>query len=328
MEKPFKTHNQQMKYLRDSKGIDCCKSDHKRILIKNGYFNLVNGYKMPFVIGQDTNGNHRYIGGTTIKHLQAVKDFDEEIRYILLKQITRCEEEIRTLSGHKFDYENGKGKIKWYSVDAYNPNIRAQDKIKVIAKCYNEIDRSQQPYVKHYLDEYSSIPTWIFVKVINFSTFIDFLKMCKPSVIDSICSLYSITDSKGNTNPDLLISILHWMRKVRNACAHNERIFDIRRDNGRVNQPFIRFLKNPSSYNRHRAQRIIDLIVYLRYFLDDREYSLLLNNIELSFNKLRGQLNVNAFDKVRSETGIKDLNIITDLSNTRKAIDYNRFEQL
>lgn len=157
---------------------------------------------------------------------------------------------------------------------------------------------------------------------------IAFLKMCKPSVIDSICSLYSITDSKGNTYPDLLISILHCMRKVRNACAHNERIFDIHRDNGRVNQPFIQFLKNPVSYNRHRAQRIIDLIVYLRYFLDDREYSLLLKNIELSFSKLKEQLNVNAFDKVRSETGIKNLNILTELSNIHKTIDYNRFEQL
>lgn len=67
-------------------------------------------------------------------------------------------------------------------------------------------------------------------------------------------------------------------------------------------------------------------ILYLRYFLDDREYSLLLKNIELSFSKLKEQLNVNAFDKVRSETGIKNLNILTELSNIHKTIDYNRFE--
>lgn len=328
MEKPFKTHNQQMKYLRDSKGIDCCGSEHKHILIQNGYFNLINGYKTPFVIGEDSNGNHRYIGGTNLKHLQAVKDFDEELRYILLRQITRCEEEIRTLTGHKFDYENRKGKIKWFSVEAYNPNISAQDKIKVIAKCYNEIDRSQQPYVKHYLDEYSSIPTWIFVKVINFSTFIDFLKMCKPSVINSICNLYSIEDLQGNDNPDLLVSALHWMRKIRNACAHNERIYDICRANGRVNYPFHQFLQQPNNYLRHRSQRVIDLLVYLRYFLSDKDYCSFLGSIKASFLKLKEQLNPNAFEKVRAETGIRDLIVLDQLASTHKIIDYNRFEQL
>lgn len=325
-DKPYKTYNQQMKYLRDSKGIYCNGSSDKKILIKNGYFNLVNGYKIPFVIGKDLNGNHRYIGGTSIEHLLSVKTFDEEIRYILLKHLTHCEEEIRALAAHKFDYENGKGQLKWYSIEAYNPSIKAQDKIKVIARCYNEIDQSKQPYVKHYLDEYSSIPTWVFIKIIKFSTFIDFLKICKPSILNSICQLYSVTDSKGNSDPELLISILHWMRKVRNSCAHNERVFDIHRNNSRVNQPFIKFLNNPSSYTNNRSQRIFDLIIYLRYFLEDMEYSTLIGSIQEAFNKLKLQLNPNAFDKVRAETGIKDLIILEELSNKSKNIEYNRLE--
>ncbi len=45
MDKPFKTYNQQMKYLRETKNIECSGSQHKSILITCGYFNLINGYK-------------------------------------------------------------------------------------------------------------------------------------------------------------------------------------------------------------------------------------------------------------------------------------------
>ena len=98
MDKPFKTYNQQMKYLRETKNIECSGSQHKSILITCGYFNLINGYKTPFIIRTDSSGNHQYIGGPTIDHFKAVKDFDDELRYIILKYITHCEEEIRTLA--------------------------------------------------------------------------------------------------------------------------------------------------------------------------------------------------------------------------------------
>lgn len=326
-DKPFKTYNQQMKYLRDKKKIDCQGSVEKQILLRNGYFNLINGYKTPFIMKVDKDGNHTYIGGTSIKHLEAVKHFDDEIRHIILKYITKVEEEVRTLTGHKFDYINDKGKTEWFEVESYNNNIKTQDKIKVISECYYQINRSKQPYVVHYLDKHNSLPTWIFVKVINFSTFIEFIKISKPNVINSICKLYSIYDSYGNTNTQLLISMLHWMRKVRNSCAHNERIYGISRDNGRVNQPYYAFLKNPKIYTRHRSQRLIDLIVYLRYFMEDIEYQELLFQIKNQFFILQSQLNKNAFEKVRAETGIKDIIVLDELISTHKIIDYNKFEE-
>ena len=109
MDECFKTYNQQIKYLREEKKIDCSDINHKSILIKHGYFNLINGYKTPFIIKTDSSSKHSYIGGTTIDHFAAVKNFDDEIRYILQKNITKCEEEIRTVVGHKFDYMNDQG---------------------------------------------------------------------------------------------------------------------------------------------------------------------------------------------------------------------------
>lgn len=327
-DKPFKTYNEQMLYLREKKKISCEGSDDKQVLLRNGYFNLINGYKNPFINKTDKSGNHTYIGGTTINHLEAVKHFDDEIRHKLLKRITMVEEEIRTLVGHKFDFVNDKGKTEWFEVESYSQAIKTQDKIQVIAECYNQINRSRQPYVLHYLNNHNSLPTWVFIKVINFSTFIDFIKISKPDVINSICHLYSIFDPYGNTNPALLISMLHWLRKVRNSCAHNERIYGITRNNGRVKHPFNVFLNNPKPYINHRSQHLIDLIVYLRYFMEDVEYQELLFQIKNQFLTLQSQLNKNAFEKVHAETGIKNINVLEELSATTKKIDYNRFEDL
>ena len=49
-DKLFLTYNQQMKKLRNDKHIECNGSNHKKILVRAGYFNIVNGYKTPLVV--------------------------------------------------------------------------------------------------------------------------------------------------------------------------------------------------------------------------------------------------------------------------------------
>lgn len=52
-DKLFLTYNQQVRKLRNDKNILCNGSTHKKILVRASYFNIVNGYKKPFVSGQD-----------------------------------------------------------------------------------------------------------------------------------------------------------------------------------------------------------------------------------------------------------------------------------
>lgn len=73
MTKPFKTYYQQTAHLRDIKKINCNDDNDQLTLIRTGYFNLINGYKTPFDVGIDSDGNHKYIGGTTINHFKVVK---------------------------------------------------------------------------------------------------------------------------------------------------------------------------------------------------------------------------------------------------------------
>lgn len=331
-DKFFLTYNQQMKKLRNDKHIICEGSSHKKILIRAGYFNIVNGYKTPFVSGCDDNGKHSYISGTSIAQLQAVKNFDDHLRSFLLRYITQIEEEIRTLVGYKFDECNGNGAIPWYDIDAYSPNKSLQEKMSLISKAYYELSKSQLDYVKFYMENHKQIPTWIMLKVVNFSTFIDIIQYGKTNISHSLCRLYDLTDENGHADVKLLIGSLHWMRKIRNSCAHNERVYCLTRRHeqrgrsGRILEKYLRLLGG--GYVRDLDQRIFDLIVYFKYFLPKNEYKQFIYDLKNMLISLQSRIHSHAFEYVRGQIGIKNLSDLDKLLGLPKdEIEYNSFDR-
>lgn len=331
-DKYFLTYNQQMRKLRNDKQIICHGSSHKKILVRTGYFNIVNGYKNPFISGQDKQGNHSYISGTSITQLHSVKKFDDQLRSFLLRYITQVEEEMRTLAGYKFDECNDNGVIPWYDTTAYSPNKSLQEKMNVISKAYNELSKSQLDYVKFYMENHKQIPTWIMFKVVNFSTFIDILKVSKTDVSHSLCTLYDLVDSNGHKNVKLLIGSLHWMRKIRNSCAHNERVYCLTRkqnhagNSGRILERYLRMLGR--SYVRDLEQKIFDLIVYFKYYLPKSEYKQFISELKDMLLDLQSKIHPHAFEYVRGQIGIKTLSDFDALVNFPKdEIEYNRFDK-
>ena len=333
-DKYFLTYNQQMRKLRNDKKIECANSKHKNILVRAGYFNIINGYKAPFISGTDTNGKHIYLPQTNIEQLYKVKQFDDSLRLFLLKYITQVEEEVRTLTGYKFDQCNNDGKITWYDTNAYSPASTLQNRMNTISSAYSELSRSQLDYVKFYMENHKQIPTWIMIKVVNFSTFIDVLKYSKTPVTHSICKLYDMTDNTGHPNVKLLIGSLHWLRKVRNSCAHNERIYCIHqsqkpqiKSKGRINEKYI--LSMRSSYSKDSDKQIFDLLIYFKYYLPSQEYQNMISELQQMLSKLQQSITPNAFDNIRGQMGIKDLNDLELLKNLPKApINYNKFDTL
>lgn len=330
--KNFITYNQQMRKLRNDKHINCSGSKDKKILIRMGYFNIVNGYKTPFTCGVDSKGDHVYLPDTTLEHLYELKKFDDDLRLFLLKYITQIEEEVRTLTGYKFDQCNNDGKIPWYDANAYSPSSQLQNRMSAISSAYSELSSSQLDYIKFYMDNHTSIPTWIMIKMVNFSTFINILKNSKTTVTHSICKLYDMYDSNGKPNVKLLVGSLHWIRKVRNSCAHNERIFCMhqsqnsgRRNSGRIIENYISALR--PSYSKNSDKRIFDLLVYFKYYLPDKEYKKMMSEFQKMLINLQNSISSNAFANIRGQMGIKDLADLETLKSLHKApVLYNNFD--
>ena len=312
-----------MKHLRDAKHIVCNGSGDKEILCRNGYFNLVNGYKTPFIQGIDSSGHKYYLPNTSINEMFHLKKFDENLRLLLLGCITKAEEEVRTFAAYKFDLVNERGNVHWYDTAAYSPNKSITDIVKIVSTGYSEISRSRLNYVKHYLDQHHSIPTWVYFKVIRFSTFISTLTLCKEEVCSSLCNLYKMVKNNGKPYFKLLINSLQFLRTVRNACAHNERVYDIYRTNGRILEPVIMSFR--PIYRKERKQMIIDSLIYLKYYLDPNEYEKLIDDFYCLLQDLKTNISANAFDRVRAKLGFKNLDDVLFLKTNRILKFYNKF---
>lgn len=87
MSKPFKTYRQQLNILRSRNLIIDNGSKAIDILKKEGYYNIINGYKEIFLDEPLSKqmGMDYYKNGTTFNHIYALYDFDREIRAIILK---------------------------------------------------------------------------------------------------------------------------------------------------------------------------------------------------------------------------------------------------
>ena len=222
----------------------------------------------------------------------------------------------------------------WYETNAYSSSATLQSKMNTISSAYSELSKSRSEYVQFYMKNHEQIPTWIMIKVVNFSTFIDVLHNSKTNVTHAICKLYSMYDDNNLPNVKLLIGSLHLLRRVRNSCAHNERVYCIHqtqaRNNsasGRVLDPY--YTQLPTSYSRCTEKNIFDILVYFKYFLPTEEFTPMIIELKNMLIELQNTLQTNAFDNVRGQMGIKNLNVLDALIALPKSkIEYHKFDTL
>ncbi len=145
----------------------------------------------------------------------------------------------------------------------------------------------------------------VFLKTVPFSVLIDFIEYSKGIIKDSICERYNILDARDRYDYKLLIESLNWARVIRNSCAHNERVYMVKQ----MGKIIERYHKNllPNIYIKEKNKKLIDLIVYMKYYLCTSEYSRLLTDLKKLLNNLKKKIPDNSFDYVRAQLGIENL---------------------
>lgn len=222
----------------------------------------------------------------------------------------------------------------WYETNAYSSSATLQSKMNTISSAYSELSKSRSEYVQFYMKNHEQIPTWIMIKVVNFSTFINILHNSKTNVTHAICKLYSMYDDNNLPNVKLLIGSLHLLRRVRNSCAHNERVYCIHQTQARNNSASGRILdpyytQLPTSYSRCTEKNIFDILVYFKYFLPTEEFTPMIIELKNMLIELQNTLQTNAFDNVRGQMEIKNLNVLDALIALPKSkIEYHKFDTL
>lgn len=191
----------------------------------------------PKYIGPD----EKYLVGTDFNEIYALYLFDRELRNIFLRYILEIESNIKSVLSHKFSQKYGYDnylKVNNFNIIVNkNENKTAAQKIgevsDLIGSMQKEIARQltkNNPMISHYMLKYGYVPLWVLVNTLSFGTISTFYASLKQQDQNDIGRFF-------NLKPGEMNSILRGLTIFRNACAHNERLYNLKSVNRKRRSP-------------------------------------------------------------------------------------------
>ena len=223
-EKAYLTIEQQIKHLK-SKGLEIKHETlAKRYLGEIGYYKLINGYREPFIV-KICEGQQEYtkfIEETSIDELYELYRFDHALQSLLLRYITEIEINIKARLSEVISSKYGIKETEYLCKKNFKKDDEVhikfyQLKREILKTLRNQQDK--QASIVWYYKNYGFYPFWIISNVLPLGTIsLVYLKMKQPDQ-------YLISHYFG-IKPKLMESSLSVLTLFRNACAHNERVYN------------------------------------------------------------------------------------------------------
>jgi len=339
--KVFKSYRQLISLLRN-RGINIKKGSAGsrviRILEKENYYNVINGYKELFIDRSASNFNQEvYKPGTKFDEIYALYTFDREIRIIYLKYILKLENHFKSIVSHhfskKYGYDNYlkidnfhctasnsvselKKIAKRYNLDLINDiseikRISQEENVanitRLIGDIHQEIARQlnkHHPMVTHYMIKHGYIPLWVLVNVLTFGKVTTFYLYMKDDDKIEIARQFHINYIELHK----YMSILGF---ARNKCAHDERFFDIRFKQliHTRSIPYFSSLNLPRNASGSYTKGLCDLyaiVIIFRQLLSKQDLNEFISALELEIKKLSKQLKTISVNDVLDVMGFPD----------------------
>lgn len=298
MEKTFKTIDEQIDILKSRNIIIDDYSKAYDLLSKNNYYYLINGYKDLFI--DNTSKEEKYITGTKIEEIYALYEFDKDIKINFLKYLLLIENEIDTYIAYEFSKSYGH---KNYLIPANfcNSNFKQFLIEKFIKDINLEIDyqyKNSNEMIIHYLDNYKYIPLWVLVRILSFGKISKFYSLMKPKEQNTISRKYNLRI------PEFRI-ILHNLTLIRNICAHDEKLYDIKMKNRISSTIYHKKLKieNKNGNYQFATRDLFSIIIALKLLLEKDQFNRFYSEIIKSIEKLKKELYAIQIDKVMYKMG-------------------------
>lgn len=298
MEKTFKTIDEQIDILKSRNIIIDDYSKAYDLLSKNNYYYLINGYKDLFI--DNTSKEEKYITGTKIEEIYALYEFDKDIKINFLKYLLLIENEIDTYIAYEFSKSYGH---KNYLIPANFCNSNSKQFLieKFIKDINLEIDyqyKNSNEMIIHYLDNYKYIPLWVLVRILSFGKISKFYSLMKPKEQNTISRKYNLRI------PEFRI-ILHNLTLIRNICAHDEKLYDIKMKNRISSTIYHKKLKieNKNGNYQFATRDLFSIIIALKLLLEKDQFNRFYSEIIKSIEKLKKELYAIQIDKVMYKMG-------------------------
>ena len=236
VDKTFCTIDEQIELLK-RRGVSVDESD-RIVLMREGYYSVVNGYKTPFIDRQATSEaqDDRYCPGTTFKQIYALFCVDRQLKNVVFPFLVKAETTFRTALA--YSYSNRYRGHDSY-LDAANYCLRNQyhsrsdydnDKSRLLRVLRAAHDnRVGHPPIAHYLRVYGHVPLWVLVNVLTFGNISHMYALSQMSVRNDVCRMIETALGSDRIGADRLRKAVSTLVDYRNVCAHDDRLYCARK---------------------------------------------------------------------------------------------------
>lgn len=302
-EKSFKTWDELVEIL-IQRGIDITEaSDYayaKKVLEKNGYYNLINGYSKLFLDNPDESGQPLYRSGTTMNEIHALYQFDRVLRNIFFRYILEVETNIKSLISYYFSEAHGHKNFLIYS----NFNTALRDSNTKITSLIAEIQRqlsskSTDPSIAHYLNRHGYVPLWVLNNVLTLGTISKFYSLMLPNERQNVSRHFGMMDNE-------LENCLFYISNIRNFCAHGNRLYCYRTKHPLSNTSYHSELSIPTNAAGEYIYGKRDLfacLIALKRLLSHNDYKRMVKEIFRAIGTLDHKLSVLSREEILNEMG-------------------------
>ena len=296
MEKVFKTLDEQIQLLKSRNILIEDYNKAYKILEKNNYYYLINGYKDLFLNHKYKN---QYIKNTKFEEIYSIYQFDKNIKINFLKYILLIENEIDTYIAYEFSKAYGH-KNYLISKNFNNSDSKIILVEKFISNILSEIKyqyKNSNKMIVHYWDNYHYIPLWVLVRILSFGKISKFYSLMKQKEQNTISRKFNLQISEFKI-------YLQNLTLIRNICAHDEKLYDITLKNRIYPTKYHKELNISKNYKFLYATRdLFSIIIILKILLEKVEFYNFYINIIKNIDILQTELITISINKVLYKMG-------------------------
>ena len=237
-----------------ARGMEIANREEAERWLNNVSFHRMRGYWEPFESTSKSIGARTFQDGVTFASVVERYDFDQRLRNLLLDACDHIEVSLRTQWVHNVAYASEVGRFA--HLDARLFTRHHGDNLNKLQQDYEEYSRGKYPY------GFADCPIWAAAEVMSFGQFSRWYEDSQRQIRRAIARHYGIDEK-------ILTSVLRHLVRVRNVCAHHERLWD--RDlqsTFKIPRRLGEDRKASRFFNQQGSHKIYNMLVMVAYLME------------------------------------------------------------
>lgn len=314
----FADHDEQIQILRERGLIVKDAAQAKRILSRENYYALIDGYKEPFMEHDERinpYGQERYRKGTEFGHIYALYRFDRELRILMLNELLKFEKNMKSKIAYRFS-EKFQGKDSFLEPGNYSENSehhherdRIISTLANLIKSHKKRDRVRYPAIRDFFDKHRNVPLWVLINFLSLGQIINFYQVIDEELRERIAQNFAEEFSEEYTSLQLSASELDAILEVafpyRNKSAHEEVIYRFQLSHPvELKELEIRLQNGSGSLGQGTVYSVVAL---LKLVLAKEDYDVFSAELARLIGELKEKVQSRAFGIIMKDAGFYSL---------------------